>query len=46
MSHIKDLIFFSDDVNSWNFSPLVLNPNINPYKNKALIIIEIKIMTD
>ena len=35
MSHIKDLIFFSDDVNSWNFSPLVLNPDINPYKNKA-----------
>ena len=34
MSHIKDLIFFSDVVNSWNYSPLVLNPNINPYKNK------------
>jgi hypothetical protein len=35
MSHIKDLIYFSDDVNKWNYSPLVLNPNINPYKNKA-----------
>ena len=35
MSYIKDLIFFSDDVNKWNYSSLVLNPNINPYKNKA-----------
>jgi len=34
MSYIKDLIFFSDVVNSWNYSSLVLNPNINPYKNK------------
>ncbi len=35
MSHIKDSIFFSDNINNWNFSPLVLNPSINPYKNKA-----------
>ena len=34
MSHIKDLIYFSDDVNKWNYSSLVLNPDINPYKNK------------
>ena len=34
MSHIKDLIYFSDDVNKWNYSPLVLNPDFNPYKNK------------
>ena len=35
MSHIKDLIFFSSNTDAWNYSPLVLNPDINPYKNKA-----------
>ena len=34
MPHKRDLNYFSDDVNKWNYSPLVLNPNINPYKNK------------
>ena len=34
MPHRTDSIFFSDNINNWNFSPLVLNPNINPYKNK------------
>ncbi len=34
MSHIKDLICFSDNINHWNYSPLVLNPNNNPYKNR------------
>ena len=36
MPHRKDLNYFSDDVNEWNYSPLVLNPDINPYKNKPL----------
>jgi hypothetical protein len=35
MSQIKDLNFFSSNPDAWNYSPLVLNPNINPYKNKA-----------
>ena len=30
----KDLNFFSSNPDAWNYSTLVLNPNINPYKNK------------
>ena len=34
MPHKKDLNFFSSNPDAWNYSPLVLNPNMNPYKNK------------
>ena len=34
MPHKVQLYFFSDDVNKWNYSPLVANPHINPFKNK------------
>jgi len=34
MPHKRDINFFSSNIDDWNYSPLVLNPNINPYKNK------------
>lgn len=38
MSHVKDLIYFSNNINDWNYNQLVQKPNIDPYsvKNKEI----------
>jgi hypothetical protein len=33
---LGELVFFTDDINDWNFSKLVTNPDLDPYTNKLV----------